>query len=699
MSIFEYEKEKLESVISKVKKLIIYENKFLEKLEFNVRHSDNPMYDLYYKKLFKIKRLNNSKDNPYFSRIDFKNEDSNEIKSYYIGKTGVMYENELLVTDWRAPISSLYYDSKIGKCSYKSIDSEYSGELKLKRQFEIEDGKLINYVDVDLVTNDVLLQKYLNSNNDARLKSIVSTIQQEQNEVIREEINHNIIIQGVAGSGKTTVALHRLAFLAYNYIKTIKEDDYLVIGPNPLFLKYIKNVLPELDVNVNNQFTIFEFTKKYLGKNIKLNKELDEISINKQKIEDFKGNIKFKKMIDIFFEDYCNNLITNDLKIDNFVLIKKENINKMFMSTNNEINKSLENRINKTKEKMFNYIEKNKENLIIDFNNYIIDKLKENGSLKDKYITLNNDLLKKPKKIINNYKIKFDTINIYKLFINNIHKYNIYNFNNLDLLKEETLENINKKSFDYTDLPILLYIENYITNKKLFSNIRHTVIDEAQDINLFGFYMIKKILKNSTFSIFGDLTQSIYEYRSIKSWNTLNNLIFNNKFKIINFNKSYRTTIQIMNVANKVSEKLGLGKSELVIRNNEEVNFKKVVSENEKIDYIIQMINHYKTKYKKIAIISKTKKMSIKINKELIKRGINIIEVDEKDDIENIDLITISNKLAKGLEFDAVIISDVSEDTYSSDNSLDLKQLYVAITRSLHELTIIYNNELTNVLL
>lgn len=699
MSIFEYEKEKLENVISKVKKLIIYENKFLEKLEFNVRHSDNPMYDLYYKKLFKIKRLNNSKDNPYFSRIDFKNEDSNEIKSYYIGKTGVMYENELLVTDWRAPISSLYYDSKIGKCSYKSIDSEFSGELKLKRQFEIEDGKLINYVDVDLVTNDVLLQKYLNSNNDARLKSIVSTIQQEQNEVIREEINHNIIIQGVAGSGKTTVALHRLAFLAYNYIKTIKEEDYLVIGPNPLFLKYIKNVLPELDVNVNNQFTIFDFTKKYLGKNIKLNKELDEISINKQKIEEFKGNINFKKMLDIFFEDYCNNLITNDLKIEDFVLIKKENINKMFMSTNNEINKSLENRINKTKEKMLDYIEKNKTKIILNFNNYIIDKLKENESLKDKYITLNNDLLKKPKKIINNYKIKFDTINIYKLFINNIYKYNIYNFNNLDLLKEETIKNINKKSFDYTDLPILLYIEYFVTNKKLFSNIRHTVIDEAQDINLFGFYMIKKILKNSTFSIFGDLTQSIYEYRSIKSWNTLNNLIFNNKFKIINFNKSYRTTIQIMNVANKVSEKLGLGKSELVIRNNEEVNFKKVVSENEKIDYIIQMINHYKTKYKKIAIISKTKKMSIKINKELIKRGINIIEVDEKDDIENIELITISNKLAKGLEFDAVIISDASENTYSSDNSTDLKQLYVAITRSLHELTIVYNNELTNILL
>ena len=700
MSIKKYEEEKLESTVSMVKKLIIMENMLLEKLEFNIRHSDNPIYDLYDRKLLKLKKLNNSKDNPYFSRIDFKSDDTDDTSSYYIGKTGVMYENEILVTDWRAPISSLYYDSSVGKCSYKSIDTSIYGELKLKRQFEIEKSKLIDYFDVDLVANDVLLQKYLNANNDARLKSIVSTIQKEQNLVIRKEINKNIIIQGVAGSGKTTVALHRLAYLVYNYIKNINEEDYLIIGPNPLFLKYIKNVLPELDVNVNNQFTIFEFTKKYIGKNIKLNNEEENLNFDKKQVEKFKGSIEFKNMIDIFLEDYCNTLFSNDLKIDDFILIKNDAISKMFLFTKNEFDKSLTNRINKTKEQMNIYINKNKEKILLEFNDYIINNLSKNNSeeTKNKYVKLNEILLNSPKKIVNAYNLKLDVIKLYKIFINNIEKYNIFNFNKIELLKDLTLKNINKKSFDYTDLPIIMYLEYIISNNKMFTNIKHTVIDEAQDLNLFLFYSLKKILKNSTFSIFGDLAQSIYEYRSINSWNQLNEMVFEKNAEIIDFNKSYRTTREIMDVANKVSEKLGLGKSELVIRKGEKVKYTKVNSDSQNIDYIISVINQYKNKYKKIAIISKTKKMSLELNKKLNKKGIEITEIHEKDNLENLDIVTISNKIVKGLEFDAVIINDVSEKNYSSTNTLDMKLLYVALTRALHELTIIYNDDLTNVL-
>ena len=243
-----------------------------------------------------------------------------------------------------------------------------------------------------------------------------------------------------------------------------------------------------------------------------------------------------------------------------------------------------------------------------------------------------------------------------------------------------------------------MYLEYIISNNKMFTNIKHTVIDEAQDLNLFLFYSLKKILKNSTFSIFGDLAQSIYEYRSINSWNKLNEMVFEKNAEIIDFNKSYRTTREIMDVANKVSEKLGLGKSELVIRKGEKVKYTKVNSDSQNIDYIISVINQYKNKYKKIAIISKTKKMSLELNKKLNKKGIEITEIDEKDNLENLDIVTISNKIVKGLEFDAVIINDVSEKNYSSTNTLDMKLLYVALTRALHELTIIYNDDLTNVL-
>lgn len=191
-----------------------------------------------------------------------------------------MKNTDIIVTDWRAPISSLYYDAEVGKCGYEAPNGRINGEMLLKRQYEIEKGELQEYFDVDLVSNDGLLQKYLNDNNDARLKSIVSTIQKEQNDVIRKNLSDNIIVQGVAGSGKTTVALHRIAYLVYNYINSIKQNQYLVIGPNPVFLKYIKSVLPELDVDGVEQCTYEMFAKKYIDEDININPSNKKVVAN-----------------------------------------------------------------------------------------------------------------------------------------------------------------------------------------------------------------------------------------------------------------------------------------------------------------------------------------------------------------------------------------------------------------------------------
>ena len=214
----------------------------------------------------------------------------------------------------------------------------------------------------------------------------------------------------------------------------------------------------------------------------------------------------------------------------------------------------------------------------------------------------------------------------------------------------------------------------------------------------FNFFTLKKTLPSATFSVFGDLAQSIYDYRGIDSWEEVNDIMFNKSGKIINFNKSYRTTAEIMNVADDVAESIGLGRSDLVIRHGDEVNLTELVQNKDVPMYIIQKICEYKEKgYKTIAIISKTDVLSEQINSELTKLGVNIPNVTVNDDLsdEKFRICTISNQLAKGLEFDAVIINDASEKFYSSENNLDMKLLYVAITRALHELDIVYSGTLT----
>ena len=238
-------------------------------------------YDAMLEEKFRLESQINSveraKSTPYFARIDFESKTNNE--KCYIGKLGVQdYDNNIITVDWRAPISSLYYDSNIGKCSYEAPDGLIEGNLTLKRQYTIENSKLINFNDVDTVSNDELLKPYLSVSADNRLKNIVSTIQREQNEIIREKLGKNLVIQGVAGSGKTTVALHRIAYLVYNNRDLYKPSDYMVIGPNKFFVNYISGILPDLDVNGVSEYTLEEVFEKYVNEDYTINNNLDKIT-------------------------------------------------------------------------------------------------------------------------------------------------------------------------------------------------------------------------------------------------------------------------------------------------------------------------------------------------------------------------------------------------------------------------------------
>lgn len=619
----------------------------------NLRNLYANNYDAMLEEKFKLEReintIEKAKNTPYFARIDF--ESKNNKEKCYIGKLGVQdYDNNIITVDWRAPISSLYYDSNIGLCSYEAPEGIIEGELLLKRQYAIEESKLISFNDVDTVSNDELLKPYLNTSADNRLKNIVSTIQSEQNKIIREKLNKNLVIQGVAGSGKTTVALHRIAYLVYNYRNLYKYSDYMVIGPNKFFVNYISGILPELDVDGVAEYTLEEVFEKYVDEDYTINNNLDKI-IDIDNISKLKTSLELKDKIDEYFKN-IKILPDEDFKIKNEIIINKSIIKELYNEINFEYYKSIKSKIDRLTLLIKKYIESNKEIITTDLINRNVNK----------------DVINEFKNNINiHLKNYFKVLN---LKIKNIY---IEILNNLNINTKE----ITKNKIDIEDIPPLIYIRYLLIGDDIFDNYKHIVIDEAQDYGEFAFYVLNKIFKNATFSIYGDLAQSLYSYRSIDNWECLNNIF--NDLEILKLNKSYRTTIEIMEEANKINKKLNLTEAIPVIRHGDNVEYTD--------EDLIELINELKEKYKTVAIITKTQDEADNLFINLKdKIDINLINKNNLNYDSNINILP--SYLSKGLEFDSVIIID----TFNKENTIDLKLLYVSMTRALHKLLILNNN-------
>lgn len=608
-------------------------------------------YDAYLEEKFKleaeIKALEKAKLVPYFARIYFKND--KHFDKCYIGKKGVSdYDNNIITVDWRAPISSLYYDSNVGHCSYEAPEGTIDGDLLLKRQYTIENSKLINFNDVDTVSNDELLKPYLSVSADNRLKNIVSTIQSEQNKIIREKLGKNLVIQGVAGSGKTTVALHRIAYLVYNNREIYKPSDYMVIGPNKFFVSYISSILPDLDVNGVTQNTLDELFENYVNEKFIINNSLDILK-ESDEIAQFKVSMEMKKEIDNYFKKLDiipdKNLETNGIK-----LITNNKIRKIYETVNKKIFKSISSQVDRLK--------------------LLIEK-----EINDNFDTLSEKLIHSniSKKTINSIKENLNvTLNKYFSITNQSVK-KIY----IEVLTELNYDcsNIKNNQINIEDIPSMLYIKYKMSGSRCYDNYKHIVIDETQDYGEFTFYALKKLFKNSTFSIYGDLAQSLYPYRSITNWESLDKIYHN--FEILKLNKSYRTTIEIMNEANKINELLHLDKAIPVIRHGEVVEYF--------TDAVENIINKIKDKYNTIAIIAKTPENANEVYQEL-KNSIDLNLITSSNLNYDKRINVLPSYLSKGLEFDAVIL--LGEDDFDRNNILDMKLLYVSKTRALHKLFI-----------
>ncbi len=762
--IFKQEKEKLKDIVKKINKEENNLEQYLSSADMNYDLENIAQAQFVSSQLRKLENIKSIKDKPYFARMDFK-EDGKSVEKLYIGKISLLDNKTAypIIVDWRAPISNLYYEGRVGKAEYECLGEKIKGEIFLKRQYIIENQELKKYVNINVTGNDELLQNALEEKADDRLKNIVATIQDEQNKIIRADINQPLIVQGVAGSGKTTIALHRIAYLIYNYEKEFKPEEFMIIAPTKFFLNYISNILPDLGVNDVKQTTFEDFAYDVIGKKLKIsdnneklviivNKDFNEINnvetdimIQEAKL---KSSIEFKKMVDdylkivedsyipkqdleinIIYDNNEINLYNNLHKTENknnkinYSDSKHDNTNYDDISSNNvktTIMKYEEiSNLFKNTYKMYNFTTRIKEiekNLAAELKKKtpeIIENLKKERTQKianltgknrielyDKYDKIIKILEKEHKKIIKNYISKIpkkDCIQYYKEFIQNYLK----NENEvLKYLKANTLNNLNKNEVSFEDLAPIMYIQIQLFGVKEKCKIKHVVIDEAQDYGEFQFDVLKTLINSNSMTILGDIAQGVHYYRGIENWKKFIDTEFKDvKTVYTTLQKTYRTTKEIMDVANNVISKLPEYEKEYivlgepVIDRKNSINIKKVENQDELIQNINDRINTYiKQGYKSIAIIGKDMSECENLEKKLrtIRKDIKLIR--GKDSEYNSGISIVPSYLAKGLEFDCVLLSDVSKEKYGN-SSLDIKLLYVSITRAMSKLDVFYEGE------
>ncbi|GAA0123121.1 MULTISPECIES: RNA polymerase recycling motor HelD [Clostridium] len=671
----------------------------------------------------RVRGLEKSIEKPYFARVDFKEEGKENIQRLYIGKTSLVDDksNELLIVDWRAPIATLYYEGRLGEAKYDCEDGVIGGNISLKRQYAIEKSKLIDIYDIDITTNDEFLQASLNSLKDNRLKDIVSTIQEEQNRVIRADMWKPLIVQGAAGGGKTTIALHRIAYLLYNYEKTLSPDNFMIIAPNRFFLSYISDVLPELGVDNVKQNTFEDFALEFIEEDvaiidpsIKL-RNIIEGNKNIFKVTSFKTSIEFKKLIDRFISHVESTYIPKlDFKVNDTILYSYKEIVELFKNDYSYL--PFEKRINEIRKHFINKTKRDKQKILDKIEYDYEDKLNEiRWSSKDspkrraKIIEIadeRDELLKRVKNklssLVRDYfkNIKpLSLIDYYKEFILSLMKWKPDGI--IGELTKETLKNIENNLVEIEDLAPLMYIKLKVFGVGESLNLKHIVIDEAQDFSLLQFHVLKEILGSGSMTILGDICQGIYSYRGTNDWNLVNNCIFEEEAQMLVLEQSYRTTIEIMNGATEVlkalkDEKLPTAKP--VIRHGEEIAINSMKDYHALALQLKSDIDENKSKgYKSLALICKTLEECKRLKTELDKEEIEVNLIEGGEDNFTGGVVLIPSYLVKGLEFDMVIICNASKENYS-ENQLDVKLLYVAMTRPLHNLKIYYIGEKTKLL-
>lgn len=603
----------------------------------------------------KRKRLTKILAIPYFGRIDFlEKKENSKVMPIYIG-IHTFYDPEsraTLIHDWRAPVSSMFYDHELGEAGYRSPSGEIKGEISLKRQYRIRGGKMEFMIESALTVHDDILQKELSSNADDKMKNIVATIQREQNQIIRNEDIRTLIIQGVAGSGKTSIALHRIAYLLYTFRDSISSKDILIISPNKVFSDYISNVLPELGEETVPETSMEQILSGVLEHKYKyqtyfglVNELLEKPSSSLIDRIAYKASFGFISELDKFILHIENTYFkAADVKLTKYITIPAPFIEEQYLRFNR-------------------YPIRRRFDAMAD---YMLDMLKIQYTFT--VTTTGRNLLKKEIRLMfagNN------DIQVYKDFFKWTNNPGMFK-----MRKGHTLE--------YSDLAPLAYLHLALEgNGNQPFRVKHLLIDEMQDYSPIQYKVIQKLFPCRK-TVLGDAGQSVNPYGSSTAETIQKSLTASEIMKLC---KSYRSTFEITDFAQKIHPNAEL---EPVARHGEKPQILQFGSAVEELSGIMGLISTYrKSGYKSLGIICKTEQQARKMADMLKSYANDISFLSSQSSAFVQGIVITSAHMAKGLEFDEVIIPQTDERNYRSE--IDKSMLYVAVTRAMHRLTLTFH--------
>lgn len=582
-------------------------------------------------------RLEKQKKNPYFTRVDFVYDGEQTAEKIYIGSFSFSTKEErLLIYDWRAPIASIFYDYDLGKAHFQTPAGTASGDIQRKRQIKFKDGTIDYVVESDTTVFDEVLQNELRQQKGGQMSTIISTIQKEQNKVIRDNRSKDMIIQGVAGSGKTSIALHRIAFLLYHFRNRITSDQVMILSPNRTFSRFIAQVLPELGEEPVTEWTIDQFGQTlsdiadvpsrfqeiellYLEKDPQLNERVRYLS-SKKCVADLKGYLRKIEAFSpqsILIGDYEYNA---EFILRRYKAYEKKSIFQRFQLIAEDIFENLRTRPFQPKRKPMK------------------------------------------KQLVNRLKKMFNKTNSQQLY--------------RDFLTEQGFEM--KKAVSYSDLFPIIYIRLFLEGMDEFSKIHYLIIDEMQDYTPIQFEVFKKMFTCPVLLI-GDFTQSLTTINELHLPDVQN---YYPNAQSIFLTKSYRSTYEIITCAKKIIDDHMI---EPVLRHGMKPKKWVVSSQEEEISSILELVEQLrKQDLATIALITKTLVRAYEWRGLLENQGLACeVLTDESTSLqERLSICPLVQ--SKGLEFDAVIVVDADEATYPG--LLGRQQLFVAATRAMHAL-------------
>jgi DNA helicase-2/ATP-dependent DNA helicase PcrA len=661
-----------------------------------------------------LKTLKRLKDSPYFGRVDFKEENVKDADQIYIGIASLMdhQEEDFLIYDWRAPISSIYYDFSPGEAEYKTMEGPIKGEMTLKRQFIIRQSKLKGMFDTGVSIGDPLLQEVLGNNASTTMKSIVATIQEEQNKIIRNEGSRLLVVQGAAGSGKTSAALQRIAYLMYRYRDQLNADNMVLFSPNPLFTSYVANVLPELGEENIKQTTFLDFLEEGIGKELTIESPFEQVEYalteegsndheNRMKNIELKSSLNFKQMIETFILHLKHEDIHfKNITFRNRTLISKEEQYDYFYSLDKHIEisnkmelvcrwllKELRHKVKEEKDKDW-VMEKvellDKETYLKAY--YQTEDQEEVNDVETEEAFLREAVVKnvyaKIKRRIKALQFVNVTATYQKMFTD-------WEPENQPACWEEISEftafHLSRKHVMWEDAAPYAYFKGLLLGHHADRSVRQLVIDEAQDYSAFQFAYIKEVFPYTRMTLLGDVNQGIYAYATKENPLTPSAAARNTQERIT-LTKSYRSTKQIV----EFTKAFAPGEEKIIPFNREgDKPALLQIRNTELMEVLLKNVKELRERgYESIALICKTKQESNMLY-ELLRDETEVKKMDEETFEFEKGLQILPVYLAKGIEFDAVIIPDASEQSYEKESDRTL--FYTACTRAMHMLVMLSN--------